>query len=112
MINLRVDEAYAFDYLSILDIKKEFNEFSKENWIKCYNDIESQISKNKMEKIISSLEYLNLLEANILTFNLVNKAKTNLVTAKEVHKANDLRYKRKLELQTKFFDNKLSESKF
>lgn len=112
MINLKVDEAYAFDYLSILHIKKDLNESCKENWINCYYYIESQLGADRMKDIIYSQEYFNLIEANILTFKLVDKAKKNLVKAKEVQQANDLRYKRKLELQSKFFNNKLIESKF
>ena len=42
MINLKVDEAYAFDYLSILDIKKDMNKDCNNNWQRCYTYIESR----------------------------------------------------------------------
>ena len=45
MINLEVDEAYAFDYLSILHLKKDKNKEYLDNWLKCYEFIENQLVK-------------------------------------------------------------------
>ena len=61
--------------------------------------------------IISSDEYSNLLEANKITFDAVEKARYGDITAKEVDDANLLRHKRKTELQSKFFNYKLTEYK-
>ena len=52
-----------------------------------------------------------MIEANQITFNAVEKARYESITAKEVDEANMLRYKRKLELQKKFFDNIVTETK-
>ena len=111
MINLRVDEAYAFDYLSILDIKKGMNKDCHSNWQMCYTYIESQLNKDQMLKIINSEEYKNMVQTNKVTFDAVEKARYGNITAKEVDEANMLRHKRKLELQVKFFDNNLMEYK-
>lgn len=111
MINLKVDEAYAFDYLSILDIKKRMNEDCHNNWQGCYTYIESQLNKDQMLQIINSEEYKNMVQTNKVTFDAVEKARYGNITAKEVDEANMLRHKRKLELQVKFFDNNLMEYK-
>ena len=36
MINLLVDEAYAFDYLSILDVKRKKKSENYDTWVNCY----------------------------------------------------------------------------
>lgn len=112
MINLKVDEAYAFDYLSILDIKKNLNKDCYNAWQKCFDYIQEQIDKNKMNEIIGSIEYKNMTDTNKLTFDAVEKARYSKgITAKEVDDINMVRHKRKLELQKKFFDNILTEYK-
>jgi len=112
MINLNVDEAYAFDYLSILDIKKNINQNCHKMWSNSFNFIKNQIGEEKMNEIINSKEYKNMIETNQLTFDAVEKARFGKqITAKEVDDANMLRHKRKLELQTRFFHNILMEYK-
>jgi hypothetical protein len=111
MINLKVDEAYAFDYLSILDIKKQMNKDCYNNWQICYTYIESQLNKDQMLEITNSEEYKNMIQTNKITFDAVEKARYGNITAKEVDEANMLRHKRKLELQAKFFNNNLIEYK-
>ena len=111
MITIIVDEAYAFDYLSILDIKKNLNLNCAKNWENCLDHLKNQIGENLIEKIINSQEYKNMLEANKITFDAVEKARYGSILAKEVDDANMLRHKRKLELQARFFDNKLMEYK-
>ena len=112
MINLSVDEAYAFDYLSILEVKRNIRPETELNWKACIYNIENQIGQEQMNIIVNSIEYKNMVEANQITFDAVEKAKNNLITAKEVDEANMLRYTRKLELQSKFFTNKITERKF
>jgi hypothetical protein len=112
MINLKVDEAYAFDYLSILDIKKSLNKDCHNAWQKCFDYIQEQIDENRMNEIIQSDEYKNMVDTNKLTFDAVEKARYGKgITAKEVDDINMVRHKRKLELQKKFFDNILTEYK-
>lgn len=109
MINLKVDEAYAFDYLTILFLKKEKSKECYKTWEDCYNQIANQL--NNFIEIISSTEYANLLEANKITFEAVEKARYGNISAKEVDDANLLRHKRKTELQNKFFNQQLTEYK-
>lgn len=112
MINLLVDEAYAFDYLSILEIKKDINSINYTNWQICKENLINEIGQDKMDEIINSEEYKQMIETNKLTFEAVEKARYGgVITAKEVDDANLKRHKRKLELQRKFFDNNLMEYK-
>ena len=112
MINLLVDEAYAFDYLSVLEIKKDINSMTFASWDMCKCNLEYQIGKEKMEEILASKEYEGMLRTNKLTFDAVEKARYGGdITAKEVDAINMQRHKRKLELQRKFADNNLTEYK-
>lgn len=113
MVNLSVDEAYAFDYLSILQIKKLKSNSEKDytTWARCYEFLQKQFDEEKWLSMIYSEEYKNMLEANNSTFEAVDKAKNDLVTAKHVDYCNYKRYIAKQEFQKKFFENNLSESK-
>ena len=70
MIQLLVDEAYAFDYLSILEIKKDINSNTYSNWEACKANIQQEVGKEKMLDIINSEEYKLMIETNKLTFVL------------------------------------------
>ena len=111
MINLLVDEAYAFDYLSILHVKKNINEKAESSWKECFDCIKNQIGESMMQEIVNSKEYYGMIKANQITFDAVEKARYGEITAKEVDKANMLRYERKCELQKKFFNSNMKEIK-
>ena len=111
MINLLVDEAYAFDYLSILDVKKTKSDNSNDAWMKCYSYLQNQFDSEKWLSMIESKEYQNMIEANLLTFDAVDKAKNNEVTAKYVDYCNFQRYLAKQNFQKKFFNTVLEENK-
>ena len=102
MINLLVDEGYAFDYLSILEIKSMKNG-NKEFYNSCKENIISQIGLYNFLEIKASKEYKNLLQANLNTFNLVDEVKMNPCLGKEVDASNYERYLNKIKLQKKFF---------
>ncbi len=109
MINLLVDEAYAFDYLSILQVKKNNN--CKNNYDQVCEHLQLQVPN--IDQILASQEYQNMIKANQITFQLVDDVRYNKqdVTAKQVDDANMFRYQCKCELQSKFFKNKVTESK-
>ena len=111
MIKLMVDEAYAFDYYSIFELKFKNNfvplktvEGIKENLI-------SELGLDKFTNVINSREYEDLLKANKLTFDAVDMAKTDEVKASYVDICNYQRMLAKKALQNKFFTNKLTEIK-
>lgn len=111
MIKITVDEAYAFDYYSILKLKKENGSDIDQVIDVIKSDIINCIGEIKFDSIIKSKEYLNLYLSNKDTFEAVDKAKTNQVLASYVDKCNYLRMIYKKELQTKFFLTDLSEVK-
>lgn len=102
MIALLVDEGYAFDYLSILEIKSNKNG-DKIVYNHCKENIISQIGLYEFLEIESSQEYKELLEANLNTFNLVDAVKSDYCLGLEVDKANYERFLKKQALQKKFF---------
>lgn len=111
MINLLVDEAYAFDYLSILEIKKEKQSLSHDAWDKSYVHLKNQFDSEKWSLMLDSEEFNNMIKANKLTFDAVDKAKTNEVTAQYVDYCNFQRQLAKQNFQKKFFTSILSEVK-
>jgi len=111
MINLLVDEAYAFDYLSILEVKKQKSSISNDAWAKCYAYLQNQFDNEKWLHMTHSKEYENMIKANELTFDAVDKAKNNEVTAQHVDYCNYQRHTAKQNFQKKFFTSDLSELK-
>lgn len=111
MINLLVDEAYAFDYLSILEIKmSKFPEQGKK-FRDCLIQLLHEIQPQSIMDILESQEYHNLRRANEKTFNAVDKARYGEITAKEVDECNMERYHAKVALQKKFFNTEVTEYK-
>ncbi len=111
MVKITVDEAYAFDYYSILKLKKE-NGSDIDHIISIIeSDIINHIGEIKFNSIINSEEYINLYSSNKTTFDAVDKAKTDEVLASYVDKCNYLRMIHKKELQNKVFSSDLSEIK-
>jgi len=111
MIKLIVDEAYAFDYYSILSLKHSNGFLSLETLQTSKKDLEESLGENLVKEILNSQEYNSLLEANKLTFDAVDKAKEDLIKASYVDKCNYERMLAKKSLQNKFFNTDLSEIK-
>ena len=113
MIKVSVDYGYAFDMLSILEVKKEnnSNNINLENYERLYNEIKDQINTKLFYKIIQSLEYLNLKNINKKVFDLVDIVKNDNGLAKEVDKANYQRYVAKTNLQKIYFEINPTEIK-
>lgn len=112
MVKLKVDEGYAFDYLAILEVKKNNNPDQSEIWINCYNYLADQFSMDFWLDLISSDEYLKMVEINQKTFDAVDKARYGQITAKEVDNCNMQRYNAKQKFRNKFFpESKATEFK-
>ena len=111
MIKISLDEAYAFDYLSILSIKEDQGVVDSLTPNLCKGEIMEGIGVSKYASIINSPEYKILYEANLKTFAAVDKAKEDKVTASYVDNCNYERYLAKRALQKKFFEASLSERK-
>ena len=111
MIKISVDEGYAFDFLSILHLKNELRNNLHEVISQCETDIKSDIGEEKFNLIINSKEFAELFAANKKTFDLVDLAKEDKCTAKEVDLSNYNRYIAKYNLQNKFFNSNVTECK-
>jgi hypothetical protein len=112
MINLPVDEAYAFDYLSILQIKlvNSPSASKEDTYTECKRYLKNQL--HNFEKIVSSKEYYDLLISNQSTFDLIDQLRSGKkVTAKEIDDANMDRYYKKQALQNAFFNSSMKEEK-
>lgn len=111
MIKLTVDEAYAFDYYSILHLKYNNGYLPIDTLQTAKNDLIESLGLELVEIILASYEYENVYAANKLTFDAVDKAKDDSIPASYVDKCNYKRMLAKKELQLKFFNTNLSEIK-
>lgn len=112
MITIQVDEGYAYDFLAILDVKRQKKiPNSEKNFKISYDHIESQIGKEIHNAICNSDEYLKLVTVNKETFDAVEKARYGSISAKEVDELNMKRYYSKVALQKKFFSSEILEQK-
>lgn len=103
MINILVDEAYAFDYLAVLEIKKDLSQSAHKAWVMCKEYMMKQFDILIWESIILSKEYKNLIDINKEVFIAVDAARYGNISAKEVDTKNMQRYHAKKALQEKFF---------
>ena len=115
IIKVSLDEAYVFDLLSIYAVKidnsdGEKKRQSEKNYNLLSNEIIESIGIDKFTDIILSDEYKDLVDANQIVFELVDRAKENKL-AKATADANYERYIKKIELQQKFFETKITEIK-
>lgn len=114
MLYIDVDEGYAFDFLSILDVKKiklGANAATEEYWNSVYENLCDELGNPIVDAILKSPEYAVCVDANSKMFDLVDLAKTDKVTARESDRGNYARCEAKKALQKKFFGNDISEIK-
>jgi hypothetical protein len=113
MINLLVDEAYAFDYMAILEVKKNlYTSEQKETTFKqCKNFLQLEVPL--FDEIYESKEYEALYNINLLTFNLIDQLREGKdIPAIDIDNANMDRFRCKQSLQNRFFSNsQLKEEK-
>ena len=111
-VKLIVDEAYAFDYLSILEVKykKTKKREQADAFVLCAANLANQLSN--YYEIIDSPEYEKLVSVNELIFETIDILKKGDNLGLTVDNLNYRRYVLKRELQEKFFpDKKLIETK-
>jgi len=111
MVNLLVDEAFAFDYIAILKLKADKGYIDRVDIQKSFDHLEEQIGSDLFKTILESDQFRHLYEANSVTFDAVDAAKEDKMLASEVDKTNYFRMLAKTELQERFFDTKLQEVK-
>lgn len=101
-VQLLVDLGFAFDYYSILEIKKDLNLIKQDIIDSIKEHLSQQLTTSSFECIINSKEYKTLLDANKQTFDAVERARYGEISAKEVDDCNMLRYNAKINLQKAF----------
>lgn len=116
MIKITLDEAYIFDMLSIIDIKRtkltdEKLNITQKRFDEMCQEISDQIGKELFVDIINSPEYKFMCNSNLEVFGLIDLAKHDNGLAKLTDDANFKRYLAKIELQNKFFNDTISEVK-
>tara|TARA_B100002019_G_scaffold285272_1_gene294018 strand:+ start:150 stop:500 length:351 start_codon:yes stop_codon:yes gene_type:complete len=113
MINLKVDEGYAFDFISILEVKNNLikDDATLKNLNECSKHIKEQLG-NKFNEIIISREYKELLSINEKSFKTIDLLRSGEeIKAKDIDDLNTSRFNAKKNIQKKFFKNNLTERK-
>lgn len=113
MINLYVDEAYAFDYISILEVKKSNSSRDLMNYKITCQKIKSQVGEHMFDAVMKSPLYTKLVEVNRNIYDMIDLIRQEIaqLDAKLVDDANVERYKLKAKIQDEFFMSDLTEMK-
>jgi len=113
MVTIEVDEAFAFDFLSIAVVKakKKLNG-AKEQLVFYYDSLEFQLGI-KFHDIIESEEYKELIRLNEEIYDKLEiiRKDPNLILASVIDELNSERYEIKKKLQFKFFNKDIKEVK-
>lgn len=110
--NIQVSESYALDFLSILRIKslQSNTEESQRLFDECYLYLKQQGGESFI-KAYQSQEYVDLLNANLSVFRIVDEIKKVKTDALVVDKLNYDRFLCKQKIQDKYFGGGKSEEK-
>ncbi len=117
MITVSVDEAVAFDMLTILFVKKDFcSDANKRDSIKkqikkLEKEIIASIGNQKFQSILLSKEYNDLYESNVDVFEGVERARSDEISAKELDTLNQKRTTAKRNFQGFHFGKEMVEVK-
>ncbi|MEI6388150.1 MAG: hypothetical protein WCQ50_16100 [Spirochaetota bacterium] len=112
MLTIKVDEAFAFDMLAILELKKHRSDIDEGNYDTLLSNICKQVGVTLAGNILISEAYDNLLKANREVFNYIEQiCAGDQLDAITVHNGNMKRYYCKQRLQTEFFGEDLNERK-
>lgn len=113
-ITIDVDSGYAFDYLSILEVKKTAQMADQSQIAKFLESIQKQVGIELTKKILVSEHYKNLITTNQEIFDLLNQyqnAPQSTRILKKVYHANKKRHIHKQNIQHSFFESNLTETK-
>ena len=114
-IDLPVDEGFAMDMLAVCEIKmnKNHSQANINNFFMFFENIQKQIGKYDLYKIVASLEYKKLYQVNEKLFNVIEKirSKEKYFEASFVDYLNFCRWFHKNKLQKTFYKNETKEVK-
>lgn len=117
MVTVLIDEAYAFDMLSILQVKlnesidEEKRISIRKNYEILSNDLINQMGIEKFNSVVESNLYFELVAKNKEIFDLVDITKMIIGPPHDLWQENYNRYLAKQALQKEFFDNEILEKK-
>ena len=119
MVTISVDEGYAFDILSIFEVKiaqcidESKKQRSEHGYNVLYTELVQQIGIDYVHEILNSTEYYQLLNENKKTFQLVDiiRASNETSIGKNIDQTNLSRFEAKCKLQSKFFNTSMVETK-
>lgn len=118
MIKISLDEAAAYDLLSILEVKKYFcdagpkKELIRSQIAQLQEEISQAVGYDLAKKIYCSDFYTFLYNANFDIFKLIEETKRNpAITLKRADELNYHRFTAKQNLQKEFFNKNLEEIK-
>lgn len=116
MIKISVDEAYVFDMLAVFNVKLKKLQGDKlcktlEKFTDMVLEVVEQVGQSKYNEIVKSVEYENMIQANLRVFELIDESKKDDGLAKITDDANFDRHIAKMALQKRFFDTDLTEFK-
>jgi hypothetical protein len=111
-VNLKVPAAFAFDYLSILQVKayKINTDETWDNFDRTYLNLLNELGE-LATTVYRSEEYTRLRTINAKIFDLVDEIKKIPTDARVVDENNYLRAKIKKEIQDKYFGGGSVETK-
>ena len=114
MLKITVQEAFAFDLLSIylLKVIKNSSDINNENYSRLLQELYFELGVQKVNTILNSIEYRELFQTNQNIFELVDKVKFNPCLGKKLDTENFTRYQKKQSLQKKYFNSIFTEQKF
>jgi hypothetical protein len=114
-VELTVPTSFAYDYLSILQIKwyQSKDDKALENFDRCYLELISKLGEVLAKDVYWSPEYEELFRENLKIFQLVDELKKNpeiLAITVDQHNWNRAQIKKRI--QEKFFGGGAVEQKF
>src|SRR5690242_179312 len=108
MIKISIDEAFAFDMLSIAAVKAiRLNKNNQFNTVA--DDLADSLGIDKVEQIVDSIDYQRLFKTNLYIFDCLENVEA--YKASYIDRLNLLRYKLKTRIQNKFFNSTCLEVK-
>lgn len=117
LINIPVDVGYAFDMLSIAEVKKDVNK-NKELEVKLAENVDrlkmaisSGIGGGLFNSIYKSQTYMSLYIVNVELFDKIDMAKHVNVPSEEIDALNYSRYLHKKKIHEEFLNDDVSEVK-
>ncbi len=108
MTMIPVDEAAAFDTLSIMEIKASKG-LCDADTLKHFTY--ALCRQMNIQGVIDSAEYAELQKANEAVWSIQEQAMRDTCKASDIDKANQQRYKAKAALQKRWFSTPLTEQK-